>query len=226
MLSVSQLCDKGNQVAFLPDQCLITNIKSGDVVLRGKRHNNVYKVCFETLPPNILTCLSAVKEDVSLWHNRLGHASLSLLRKLVSKDLVVGSPSIKFDDSQVCDACAKGKHVKSSFKSKKVVSTSRPLELLHVDLCGPMRVLSRGGKRYVFVIVDDYSRFTWTIFLGSKDESFEQFLFLIKKLEKRLGHSLVSLRSDHGTEFENSSFIGFCDEHGVDHKFSVPRTPQ
>jgi len=146
LLSVSQLCDKGNQVAFLPDQCLITNIETGNVVLRGKRHNNVYKVCFETLPPNVLTCLSAVKEDVSLWHNRLGHASLSLLRKLVSKDLVIGLPSIKFDDSQVCDACAKGKHVRSSFKSKKVVSTSRPLELLHVDLCGPMRVLSRGVR--------------------------------------------------------------------------------
>ena len=73
LLSVSQLCDKGNQVAFLPDQCLITNIETGDVVLRGKRHNNVYKVCFETLPPNVLTCLSALKEDVSLWHNRLGH---------------------------------------------------------------------------------------------------------------------------------------------------------
>ena len=86
--------------------------------------------------------------------------------------------------------------------------------------------LSRGGKRYVFVIVDDYSRFTWTIFLASKDESFDQFLILIKRLEKRIGHSLVSLRSDHGTEFENSSFIGFCDEHGVDHNFSAPRTPQ
>ena len=167
-----------------------------------------------------------MKDDVLLWHNRLGHASLSLLNKLVSKDLVIGLPSIKYDDSKVCAACVKGKHVRSSFKSKKCVSTSRPLKLIHVDLCGPMRVMSRGGKRYVFVIVDDYYRFTWTLFLASKDESFEQFIIWLKKVEKRIGQSLVSLRSDHGTEFENGQFIEYCDEHAMDHNFSAPRTPQ
>ena len=84
-----------------------------------------------------------------LWHKRLGHASLTLLNKLVSKDLVVGLPSIKFNDDKVCEACAKGKQVRLSFKSKRCVSTTRPLELLHIDLCGPMRITSRGGKRYI-----------------------------------------------------------------------------
>ena len=72
-----------------------------------------------------------------------------------------------------------------------------------------MRITSRGGKRHVFVIVDDYSHFTWTLFLASKDESFEKFLMLLKKIKKTVGHSLVSLRSDHGKEFENSSFIEY-----------------
>jgi len=72
-----------------------------------------------------------------------------------------------------------------------------------------MGITSRGGKRYVFVIVDDYFHFTWTLFLVSKDESFENFLVFLKKIEKRVGHSLVSLRSDHGKEFENSSFIDY-----------------
>ena len=89
-----------------------------------------------------------------------------------------------------------------------------------------MRIMSRGGKRYVLVVVDDYYRFTWSLFLASKDETFEKFLAFIKKSEKRVGHSLVFLRSDHGTEFENSSFIDYCNEHGVDHNFSAPRTPQ
>ena len=87
----------------------------------------------------------------------MGHASLSQLNKFVSKELVRGLPSKRFENTKICDACVKGKHVRSSFKSKKVVSTSKPLELLHMDLCGPMRVRSRGGKRFVFVIVDDYS---------------------------------------------------------------------
>ena len=123
---------------------------------------------------------------------------------------------------KVCDACAKGKQVKNSFKSKRCVSTSRPLEILHIDLCGPMRTMSRGGKRYVCMIVDDYSYFTWTLFLGSKDETFGKFVAFIKMVEKRLGHSLVCLRSDHGIEFENSRFIDYCHEHN----FLAPRTPQ
>ena len=109
-----------------------------------------------------------------LWHKRLGHASLSLLNKLVAKDLVVGLPSIKYNDVKVCDACVRGKQVRNSFKLKKTVSTNRPLELLHMDLCGPMKIMSRGGKRYVLVLVDDYSRFTWTLFLASKDATFEK----------------------------------------------------
>ena len=116
LLSVFQLCDKGNLVVFSPKQCLIININHGDVVLRGKRHKNVYNVCISSLPQNILTCLSALDDDAILWHKRLGHASLSLLNKLVSKDLVVGLPTIKYNDGKVCDACAKGKQVKNSFK--------------------------------------------------------------------------------------------------------------
>ena len=98
--------------------------------------------------------------------------------------------------------------------------------MLHIGLCGPMRIMSREAKRYVCVIVDDYSRFTWTLFLASKDETFEKFVSFLKKVEKRVGHSLVCLRSDHGTEFENSRFIDFCSECGVEHNFSAPRTPQ
>jgi len=154
LLSVSQLCDKGNHVGFSLDQCLITNIKSGDALLR-KRYNNVYKACVFSFPQNHLTCLSALNNDVILWHKRLGHASLSLLNKLVSKDLIVGLPSIKYNDDKVCDACARGKQARTSFKSKNCVSTSQPLELLHVDLCGPIRITSRAGKKYVFVVVDD-----------------------------------------------------------------------
>jgi len=160
-----------------------------------------------------------------LWHRRLGHASLSLLNKLVSKDLVVGLPFTKYNDDKVCDACARGKQVRNSFKLKNYVSTIRPLEMLHMDLCGPMRITSRGGKRYVLVVVDDYSCFTWTLFLVSKDKTFGKFIVFLKRAEKRVGYSLICLRCDHGKEFENSSFIDFCNEYGVDHNFSAPRTP-
>jgi len=188
LLSVSQLCDKNNLVVFSPKRCLVVNMNIGYVVLRGKRHKNVYKGCISSIPQNNLTCLSALNDDVMLWHKRLGHVSLSLLNKLVSKDLVGVLPFIKYNDGKVCDACARGKQVRNFFKLKNCVSTTQPLEMLHVDLCGPMRNTSRGGKRYALVIVDDYSHFTWTLFLASKDETFEKFLVFLKRMEKRVGH--------------------------------------
>jgi len=80
-------------------------------------------VCSST-SQNHLTCFSALDDDIMLWHKRLGHACLSLLNKLVSKDLVVGQPSIKFNDDKVCNVCARGKQVRTSLKSKTCVSTS------------------------------------------------------------------------------------------------------
>lgn len=83
-----------------------------------------------------------------------------MLHKLSSQDLVVGLPSLKFQNDKVCDGCAKGKQVRSSFKAKNMVSINRPLELLHMDLCVTMTLVSIGGKRYVLVVVDDFSCFT------------------------------------------------------------------
>jgi len=86
------------------------------------------------------------------------------LNKLISKELVIGLPKIKFEKDKLCDACQKGKQVKSSFHSKNVISTSKPLELLHMDLFSPSRTKGFGGNYYALVTVDDYSRYTWTFF--------------------------------------------------------------
>ena len=119
LLIVSQLCDKDNLVVFSSNRYFVVNMNTGEV-LRGKRHKNVYKVCISSLPQNKLTCLSALNDDIILWHKRLGHASLSLLNKLVSRDLVVGLPTIKYNDGKVCDACAKGNKSKILSNQKNV----------------------------------------------------------------------------------------------------------
>ena len=85
---------------------------------------------------------------------------MHVISKLCQNDLIVGLPKLSFDLNKVCDACVKGKHKKSSFKSKNCVSISRPLQLLHIDLFGPTRTTSLGGKSYGFVIIDDFSRYT------------------------------------------------------------------
>ena len=116
-----------------------------------------------------------------LWHRRLGHASMKTLSKLVKNDFVIGLPKLNFDKDKICDACLFGKQVRSSFKSKDLVTTSRPLELLHIDLFEPMNVISMGGKSYGFVIVD-YYKFTWVYFLAHKIEALHTFIKHCKKV--------------------------------------------
>ena len=109
------------------------------------------------------------------------------LDKLPRKDLVLGLPNLHFKNNMICEACQKGKQTKSSFKIKNEISTIRPFQLLHMDLVGPTRVKSLRGNLYTMVIVDDFSRFTWTIFLSSKDETFDQFVTFAKKVKNEKG---------------------------------------
>ncbi|WRX15008.1 Integrase [Theobroma cacao] len=110
-------------------------------------------------------------------------------------------------------------------ETKKIVSTSRPLELLHIDVFGPISTTSLGGKSYGFVIVDDYFRYTWVYFLAHKNDALQAFLSYCKKVENEKGLAIVSIRSDHGGEFENDEFEKLYNEKGLDHNFSAPRTP-
>ncbi|XP_075082507.1 uncharacterized protein LOC142166857 [Nicotiana tabacum] len=226
LLSVSQICDKGNKVEFMSKVYTVTNIVTGEVVLVAKRYKNIYVVDFESLQNGDLNCLSVIDNDAELCHRRLGHASFTLMNKLVKTDLVRGLPKSNFKNQKVCYACVKGKQAISSFKPKREVKTSKSLDLLHMDLCGPMRVASRGGKKYIFVIVDDYSRYTSTLFLKTKDETFEMFVYLVKKIQVKMGYNVVCIRSNHGTEFDNAKFDELCTENGITHNISAPRTPQ
>ncbi|GJY23046.1 retrovirus-related pol polyprotein from transposon TNT 1-94, partial [Tanacetum coccineum] len=143
-----------------------------------------------------------------------------------SEELVRNLPKLKFDQ-HFYDACKMGKQAHASHKAKNVVSTTRCLELLHMDLFGPSAVRSYGGNRYTLVIVDDYSRYTWTRFLKDKTEAFDQFKIFSRKIQNQLGCSIVSIRTDHGREFDNEVQFGeFCNANGITHNFSAPRTPQ
>ncbi|GJY33140.1 retrovirus-related pol polyprotein from transposon TNT 1-94 [Tanacetum coccineum] len=151
---------------------------------------------------------------------------MCLIQSLASKELVRNLPRLKFDQ-HFCDACKVGKQAHASHKAKNLVSTTRCLELLHMDLFGPSAVRSYGGNRYTLVIVDDYSRYTWTRFLKDKTEAFNQFKIFSKKIQNQLGCTIVSIRTDHDREFDNEVQFGeFCNANGITHNFSAPRTPQ
>ena len=135
-------------------------------------------------------------------------------------------PDIKFQQDKLCDACQKGKQVKTCFKSKQHISTSNPLELIHMDLFGPSRTKGLGGNYYALVLVDDYSRFTWTFFISPKSDNFQVFRKFAKIVQNEKDLKIKFIRSDHGGEFQNDSFEKFFEHHGISHNFSSPRTPQ
>ena len=118
-----------------------------------------------------------------LWNRKLGHASWRLISKLQKNNLARGLPNMSYKDDLLYDACQKGKQIKNFFTSKNIVSTSRPLQLLHLHLFGLTRTASASGKRYGLVIVEDYSRRTWVMFLNHKDESFDIFFKFHKHVE-------------------------------------------
>jgi len=104
-----------------------------------------------------------------------------------------------------------------SFKAENIISTSKPLELLLLDLFGPSRTKTLGGNYYDFVIVNNFHRFIWALFLSSKDDTFDAFAKFAQ---------VISLRSEHGGEFVNHQFEEFCDEFGISHNLSCSGTPQ
>nr|KAJ0197227.1 hypothetical protein LSAT_V11C700352060 [Lactuca sativa] len=126
----------------------------------------------------------------------------------------------------MCSACEQGKQTKSSFKPKSCSSISVPLHLLHMDLFGPIPFRSLGGNKYTLVVVDEFTRFTWVIFLKKKSHAAQEIISLIRKNETLTGLKVKQLRSDHGTEFRNSTLEEFCDHKGIGQNFSAPRTPQ
>nr|GEW75125.1 putative reverse transcriptase domain-containing protein [Tanacetum cinerariifolium] len=120
----------------------------------------------------------ASKNKSWLWHHRLNHLNFNTINDLAQKDLVCGLPRLKFKKDHLGLACQLGKSKKYTHKPKTVNTIMEVLYTLHMDLCGPMRVQSINGKKYILVIIDDYSRFTWVKFLRTKDETLEALTFL------------------------------------------------
>ncbi|GJU09901.1 retrovirus-related pol polyprotein from transposon TNT 1-94, partial [Tanacetum coccineum] len=152
-LSIGQICDNKCRVTFFEHDSEIT--QDGKVIGRGIRKKGLYVMKLRNKPKDKI-CLATIDENSTLWHRRLGHANMHLIQLLASKELVRNLPKLRFDQ-HFCDACKIGKQAHVSHKAKNIVSTTRCLELLHMDLFGPSTVRSYEGNRYTLVIVDNYS---------------------------------------------------------------------
>ncbi|GJY99624.1 retrovirus-related pol polyprotein from transposon TNT 1-94 [Tanacetum coccineum] len=144
---------------------------------------------------------------------------------LARHGLVRGLPKLKFEKDHLCSACAMGKSKKKPHKPKSKDTNQEKLYLLHMDLCGPMRVASVNGKKYILVIVDDYSRFTWVKCLRSKDEALDFIIKFLKMIQVRLKVPVRRIRTDNGTEFVNQTLREYYEKVGISHETSVARSP-
>ncbi|GJY45118.1 retrovirus-related pol polyprotein from transposon TNT 1-94 [Tanacetum coccineum] len=161
-----------------------------------------------------------------LWHQRLSHLNFDTINDLAKNDLVIGLPKFKYHKEHLCPSCEQGKSKRASHPPKPVPNSKQRLHLLHMDLCGPMRVESINGKRYILVIVDDYSRYTWVHFLRSKNEAPEVIKTFSKKIQVLLQAPVIIVRTDNGTKFKNQVLKEYFDSVGISHQSSSVRTPQ
>nr|GEX23017.1 integrase, catalytic region, zinc finger, CCHC-type, peptidase aspartic, catalytic [Tanacetum cinerariifolium] len=161
-----------------------------------------------------LICLlsKASKTKSWLWHRRLSHLNFGAINHLARQGLVRGLPKLKFEKDHLCSACAMGKSTRKTHKPKYEDTNQEKLYLLHMDLCGPMRFESINGKKYILVIVDDYSRFTWVKFLRSKDETLDFIIKFLKMIQVRLKVPVRRIQTDNGTEFVNHTLRDYYEE--------------
>nr|GEW40343.1 retrovirus-related Pol polyprotein from transposon TNT 1-94 [Tanacetum cinerariifolium] len=187
LFSVGQFCDSDLEVAFRQHTCFIHNL-DGVELLTGSRGNNLYTLSLQDMMASLTICLlsKASKTKSWLWHRRLSHLNFGAINHLARQGLVRGLPKLKFEKDRLCSACAMGKSKKKSHKPKSKDTNQEKLYLLHMDLCGPMRVESVNGKKYILVIVDDYSRFTWVKCLRSKNEAPDFIIKFLKMIQVRL----------------------------------------
>ncbi|GJW58164.1 retrovirus-related pol polyprotein from transposon TNT 1-94 [Tanacetum coccineum] len=226
LFSVGQFCDSNLEVAFRQHTCFIRNLEGVDL-LTGSRGDNLYTLSLGNMMASSPICLlsKASKTKSWLWHRRLSHLNFGAINHLARHGLVRGLPKLKFEKDHLCSACALGKSSKKPHKPKSEDTNQEKLYLLHMDLCGPMRVASVNGKKYILVIVDDYSRFTWVKCLRSKDEAPAFIINFLKMIQVRLKETVRRIRTDNGTEFVNQTLREYYEKVGISHETSVARSP-
>ncbi|GJS98221.1 putative ribonuclease H-like domain-containing protein [Tanacetum coccineum] len=203
---------------------------ASQVVLRIPRKHDLYTFHISDLQPEQkVTCLvaKASLDESTRWHRRMAHVNFKTINKLAKEGLVDGLPLKVFTNEHNCVACNKGKQHKASYKHISAVRLiTETLQLLHMDLFGPTNIRSIDQKYYSLVVTDDFSRFSWTFFLGTKDETFYVLKEFIALIENQLNKKVKGIRCDNGTEFKNAKLIELCGEKGIKRDYSNPRTPQ
>ena len=181
---MAQLCDLGFKCIFGVDDVEIISVDGSNLIFKGFRYKNLYLVDFNAREAQLTICLITKSSMGWLWHRRLGHVGMKQLNKLIKHDLVRGLKYVTFEKDKLCSACQVRKQVGNTHPKKSMMSTSKAFEWLHIDLFRPTTYTSIGGSKYGFVIMDDFTRYTWVFFLIDKNDVFATFKTFINSLKQ------------------------------------------
>ncbi|KAM1262144.1 hypothetical protein ACFX2G_027916 [Malus domestica] len=225
LLSVGQMDEHGYYLLFGGKMCSIFDGPSLDcLVLKVEmKKNRCYPL---TLIQNDQVVLRAgISKSTWIWHKRLGHLHFRGLQQLKNKEMVHGLPVLEEMD-EVCEGCQFGKQHREWFPKNQAWRASKPLELVHVDLCGPMQNDSLAGNKYFMLLVDDCTRMMWVYFLKYKSDALICFRKFKSMVELQSGFKIKCLRSDRGGEFTSCEFNKLCEDAGIQRQLSMAYTPQ
>ncbi|GJU77541.1 integrase, catalytic region, zinc finger, CCHC-type containing protein [Tanacetum coccineum] len=218
LFSVGQFCDDDLEVSFRSKTCYIPNLE-GEALLTGAHDSNLYTISISDMEASSSVCFlyKATSTKSWLWHRRFSHLNFGTINHLTKQDLVDGLLKFKYDKDHMCSAWEQGKSKKASLQPKLVPSTHSKLELIHMDLYGPMRLESIKDEKYILVIIDDYSRYAWVYFLCTKYEAPDMIIKFITRVQLKFKVDEVTWKTYGGNTCDLGSIIG---ETGQEYNFT------
>ena len=223
LLSVGQLMQNGYSLLFKERSCVI-NDADGHELFEVEMRKRCFPVNWNLMTEQECK-VSKVELDSKLWHMRLGHYNLKSIQFAQKQELVKDLPNIQVC-SEVCEGCQLGKQHRLPFPSSATWRATEKLQLVHSDVCGPMKTVSLNGSKYFILFIDDFTRMTWVYFLKQKSEVFSVFKKFKALVEAQCGCLLKKLRTDNGKEYTSTEFNMFCEDLGIEHQLTVSYSPQ
>ena len=216
---------KGNTVKFGIGKCWIRD-RDGKLKGMGTLVGKLYQLDCEPVTVECVAVASQLKSGVDMWHQRFGHLNGQQLQRIAQKDLVTGVKIPQQMTLSFCEGCVEGKMHRAPFKPVGEIRSTRRLQLVHSDVCGPMQTESLGGRKYFVTFIDDYSRCCDVYFLKSKSEVFGKFKEFEASVTNESDRSIGTLRTDNGGEYLSGEFKEYLKSKGIRHELTVPHSPQ
>ena len=229
LFSLSTAMDAGAEASFNGETCRVKI--DGRAVLTAARCGGLYTLdaAATTGEVALVTVNKAIKDKADLWHRRYGHLSYGALSRLQRDHMVEGldvsAQEFKDAASNTCEPCIMGKQHRKPFPTS-TSATQKRLELVHMDVCGPMEVPSLAGHRYFATHLDDNSGHSIVIPLKTKAEVADAAIEVLEEWRAQTGEVVRRVRTDNGGEYVNKKLQGYFKKHGIIHETTAPYTPE